>query len=261
MKKPPVIGALIGTLILVTLFSVSIILSAQSNPVLKNAGFSGAFTYRSAPEVEVAEFWEPVWLEGDDRQCPAPCFRPEFKPEYEGDICRTEKCQRWFTTFARQFAGIYQRVDVEQGAWYEFSCDVYSISEPDGQMSVMVGIHPWGGDVLNRQMIWGQEYAYKPYRTWTRVSVTAQAWGDSILVVLGGNNQWPTQNNAAYWDNCTIEKVSGPVGPTQPPQPTYTPYPTYTPQPTCEAGNIDYGRIKKDVATVVAEREPIRWPR
>lgn len=232
----------IGAVVLL-LFAVGAAL-AQDDPQLVNGNFDGAFTVRDAGEVVVAEGWVPAWLQGDDRQCPAPCHRPEFKPEVEGDICQTAKCQRWFTTFARQFASIYQRVRVEQGAWYEFSCDVYSISEPDGQMSAMVGIQPWGGDVFGRQMIWGQEYAYQPYRTWTRVSVTAQAWGGEILVVLGGNNQWPTKNNAVYWDNCRLERVE--FG--------GEPLPTYTPAPGGSCPTI------QEIETAIADRPPVRWP-
>ena len=241
--------------------------SFAQGPQLVNPSFEGNFQrWQGIPEVEVPVGWEPSWL-GDDRQCPRPCHRPEYKPEYEGDICQTGACPRWFTTFARHFATLSQQVDVQEGAWYEFSCDVYNISEPDGRMGVFVGINPWGGDPFHRTMIWGKEHT-KPYREWTRVSVTAQAFGGKIRVVLGGNNEWPSHNNAAYWDNCTLRKVSEPTSPD--PLPTYTPYPTYTPRPvgtpcpTCIPGSgncpsID--SIQEAIETVVAGRDPVRWPR
>lgn len=256
-KKAAVVLAL-GLLIL--------LLAVQGHaqaPVLVNGNFEGEFTPRGAGEVVVAEGWDPAWLEGDDRQCRAPCYRPEYQPETE--IAQQGKSQRWFTTFARQFGTIFQRVDVQQGEWYEFSCAVYNISEPDGRMEVFVGINPWGGDPFHRTMIWGQGYV-KPYRQWTRVSVVAQAWGDRITVAAGANNSYATKNNASYWDNCTIRHVDSPGGTETPaPLPTYTPYPTYTPQPTatpcptCALGGScpSIGEI----ATVVADRPPVRWPR
>jgi len=222
------------------------------DPALVNGNFEGAFTPRGAGEVVVAEGWDPAWLEGDDRQCRAPCYRPEYQPETV--IAQQGKSQRWFTTFSRQFGTIYQRVSVQRGQWYEFSCAVYNISEPDGRMEVFVGINPWGGDVFHRTMIWGQGYVY-PYRTWARINVVAQAWGDQITVAAGANNSYATKNNASYWDNCTIREVAGPVGPTP------TPYPTYTPQvcPTCAPGGSC--PTIEEIATVVADRPPVRWPR
>ena len=222
-------------------------------PVLVNGDFEGAFTPRGAGEVVVAEGWDPAWVQGDGRQCRAPCYRPEYQPETE--IVEQGKSQRWFTTFARQFAAIYQRVNVRQGQWYEFSCAVYNISEPDGRMEVFVGINPWGGDPFHRTIIWGQGYV-KPYREWARVSVMAQAWGDTITVAAGANNSFATKNNAAYWDNCTIQHVGGPV-----PSPTWmpTPFPTTTPCPTCAPGGSC--PTIQEIATVVADRPPVRWPR
>jgi hypothetical protein len=239
--------------IVVVVMGARLAANAQGGPSLVNGDFEGAFTPRGAGEVVVAEGWDPYWLSGDDRECREPCFRPEFQPETV--IAQAGKSQRYFTTFARQFAGIYQRVGVEQNQWYEFSCAVYNISEPNGRNEVFLGINPWGADPMHRTMIWGKGYV-TPYRTWTRVSVMAQAWGDTITVATGANNDWPTQNNASYWDNCSVRLVSGPSGPTPTPRPTYTPYPTNTPQPcpTCAPGTgCDYERIKDDVATVIAE--------
>lgn len=225
-------------------------ISAQGFEQLANPNFEEGFQrWQGIPEVEVAVGWEPTWLEGNDRQCRQPCYRPEFKPEQQ-IVAQGQYSQRWFTTFARQFAAIFQRVPVQEGQWYMFSCRVYNISEPDGRMSAFVGINPWGGDVFHRTMIWGEEHIYN-YRSWSEVSVTAQAFGGRITVAMGGNNEWPSHNNAVYWDSCRLERVESPTGPTPTPAPTYTPYPT--PEPTGEPGNVDYGRIRDIVATVVAE--------
>lgn len=241
------LSVLTAIVLCAVLLYVGGVVSAPSDPALVNGNFEGDFTPRGAGEVVVAVGWDPAWLEGDDRECRAPCYRPEYKPELQGSICRTGKCQRWFTTDARQYATIYQRVAAQQGQWYEFSCDVYNISETDGRMEVFVGINPWGADVRHRTMIWGQGYVY-PYRSWTRLSVTAQAWGNQIAVAIGGNNDWATRNNSVYVDNCAIRAVAAPSGPTPTPYPTYTPYPTPAPCPTCApGGECDYGAIRSIV--------------
>jgi hypothetical protein len=86
-------------------------------------------------------------------------------------------------------------------------------------------------------MIWGEEYAYQDYRTWTTVSVTAKAFGDRISVALGSNNRWPTQNNAVYWDNCTLEQVELSGGEC----------------PECPEGTIDYEKIRLIFEQVLQE--------
>jgi len=255
----------------VLLITGSLVQMRAQSVTLVNGNFDGAFTIRGAGEVVVAEGWDPFYIEGDDRECPSPCHRPEYKPETV--IAISGKSQRWFVTFSRQFAGVLQSgVNVQAGKWYEFSCDVYNISEKDGRLEVFAGINPWNAGPLHRTMIWGKGEVY-PYRMWKRVTVQAEAWSDKITVAIGANNDWATQNNAAYVDNCMIEEVEGGSVVTPTPYPTYTlyptctPYPTWTPAPTvtpCPTGEpgvgCDYERIKADVATVVADREPVRWP-
>lgn len=243
-------------------FVVSIIVSAQPvAPYIVNADFEQGFTVREAPEVIVAIGWDYDYLEGDDRWCRAPCYRPEFKSEseivYQGDYS-----QRWFTTFARQFGVIHQVVNVEQNQWYEFSCQVYAISEPDGQQAVFVGANPWGAGVFERTTVWGQQQPWSQYREWFHVGVTFQAYGDEVRVAIGGNNLWATKNNAAYVDGCSIRVVEAGQVPTATPRPTYTPYPTPRPCPTCApGGGCSCTAVQEIVETAVANRDPVRWPR
>jgi len=232
-------------------FILSAIVAAQpAQSVLVNGDFEQGCTNRDgAPEVCIAVGWDYAWLP-TDRWCPSPCKRPEFTIEkiiiYDGEMA-----QRWFATFASSFGVIHQSVAVEAGQWYEFACQVYVISEPDGQNAAFVGINPWNSGVFDRTMLWGQQQPWGQYRQWHRVSVTAQAWGDKVRVAVGSNNNWATKNNAVYVDNCTIRRVD--VGSVTP-QPTYTPYPTPELCPTCTPGDeCDYERIKSDVATVIAE--------
>ena len=190
----------VGVLLLVL---VALSASAQAQgPVLQNGNFDGPFTVREAQEVEVAQGWEYSYMSGDDRWCRAPCYRPEYKPEQQIAVGGTS--QRWFTTYARQFGTIHQVVPVTSGEWYTFACDVYAISEPDGQLAALVGINPWGVGVFDRTMIWGEQQPWASYRQWHRLSVTARAYGGQIRVAVGGNNAYPTKNNAVYVDNCTL---------------------------------------------------------
>jgi len=255
----------------VAALALSAAVAAQpGEPHLVNPNFEAGFTVREAAEVEVADGWDYAYLSGNDRQCRAPCYRPEFKPERE-IVAQGQYSQRWFSTFSRQFAALSQRVQVEPGEWYEFSCDVYAISEPMGQMAGFAGINPWGGSPFERTMVWGKEQVGDRgwvYREWMRVSVTAQVWSDHITVAIGGNNAWPTKNNALYVDACRIKRVD--AGGDPEPLPTYTPYPTWTPAPTaqpcptCAPGSGDcpgIEEIRRAMGTVVADRAPVRWPR
>jgi hypothetical protein len=203
---------------------------AQGSIPLVNADFEGGFSVRESQEVEVANGWDYSYMSGDDRWCRAPCYRPEFKPETVIAVEGTS--QRWFATFARQFGTIHQLVEVDSDQWYTFECQVYAISEPDGQQAVFVGIQPWGTGVFDRTMVWGEQQPWGSYREWHTLSVTARAYGGRIRVAVGSNNNYPTKNNAAYVDQCVLRRADGPAQPT--PAPTYTPYPTLTPWPTPE---------------------------
>lgn len=227
---------------------------AQSGPVLQNPNFDQGFSVRESAEVEVAVGWDYSYLSGDDRWCRSPCFRPEFKPESQIAISSTS--QRWFTTFARQYAAIHQRVAVEAGQWYKFSCQVYAISEPEGQMAARVGANPWGAGPFDHTMVWGQQQPWAQYRQWHEVSVTFQAWSDRVRVAVGGVNAYPTKNNALYVENCRIESVDlGGECPECPDCPTPTPCPECPP-----GGEFDYDLLRAIVREELAGRSPVRWP-
>jgi hypothetical protein len=109
-------------------------------------------------------------------------------------------------------------------------------------------------------MVWGKEQVGESgwiYNEWVRVSVTAQAFGDKIRVAVGSNPRWAVRENTAYVDNCTIRRVS--IGDVTP-QPT-VPCPTPQPCPTCPANGECSCASVEDVATIVAGREPVVWPR
>jgi hypothetical protein len=245
-------------LIVICLLVASHVL-AQGGPQLVNPDFEDGFSVRESQEVEVANGWDYSYMSGDGRWCRAPCHRPEYKPETQIVIDGTS--QRWFATFARQFGTIHQLVDVDSDQWYTFSCQVYAISEPDGQQAAFVGINPWGAGVFDRTMIWGEQQPWGSYRQWHELSVTARAYGGRVRVAVGSNNNYPSKNNALYVDSCRLVRADGP-GPQPTVQPTQTPQPTPEPCPTCPAGQgCDYGVIQSIVEQALAERDPVVWPR
>jgi len=218
---------------------------------------------REAQEVEVANGWEYSYMSGDDRWCRAPCYRPEYKPETTIAVEGTS--QRWFATFARQFGTIHQLVDVNADQWYTFSCEVYAISEPDGQLAVFVGANPWGAGVFDRTMVWGEQQPWGSYREWNTLSVTFRAYGGRVRVAVGANNNYPTKNNALYVDNCTLLPVEqGGECPECPDCPECPECPECPPCPgDCPPcpGAFDWVTLARIVREVVANREPVRWPR
>ena len=93
----------------VAALALSAAVAAQpGEPHLVNPNFEAGFTVREAAEVEVADGWDYAYLSGNDRQCRAPCYRPEFKPERE-IVAQGQYSQRWFSTFSRQFEGRRRR--------------------------------------------------------------------------------------------------------------------------------------------------------
>jgi hypothetical protein len=261
-------------------------------PPLVNPAFEGAFPrYNDVGELQVAEGWQPWYAEDPGHLV----YRPEYKPELRsvgaGRVHTGEKAQKLFTTYARHDGGIYQVVEgTVPGQWYTFQVwawqwssqqDDPNRSANDGKCSVMAGINPWGDErPLYRTTIWGQE-ALQVYDQWVQVGVTAQAWSTHIVVIVRQTAEWPVKHVDAYLDDAALYLSSGPgVLPTytprptytlqptytpQPPctrQPTYTPYPTYTPAPTCaaEQGAVDYEHMRSVMETVVAGRDPVRWP-
>lgn len=212
--------------------------------MLVNPNFEDGFSAREAPEVVVANGWDYSYLSGDDPRCPAPCARPEFKPE--SPISRQGTSQRWFSTFSRHFAAVHQDVEVEEGHWYRFGAWGYAISEPTGQLGIFCGANPWGGDVFHRTMIWGKEQPLDSYREWFFLHVVFQAFGNKVRVALGSNNRFPTKNNTVYWDSCEFWK-EGLIEPEPPP----------TPGP---GGDLDYATIRAIVREELETRRPALYP-
>jgi len=253
---------------------------AASVPLLANPGFeAGFYLSGGVGELEVGNDWN-VWFDPDPAM-----HRPEYKPETRtigrGRVHSGDFAQKLFTTYSPHSAGVYQEIyGVEPGEWYRFSFWAYQwssnednpdVSAKDGKCSVLAGINPWGDtNALYRTTVWGKE-ALQIYDQWVQVEVVAQAWSEKIVVMGRQDCEWPVKHNDAELDDARLSLATVDSVPTSTPYPTYTPLPTYTPGPTqpCPTGEpgagIDYAeierRVREVVGTVVAEREPVRWPR
>jgi hypothetical protein len=243
-------------ILLLPLLALAVTQTPPPLVTLVNPDFEAGFSVRESQEVEVAIGWDYSYLTGDDRWCRAPCYRPEWKPEQQ--IAVAGHAQRWFSTFSRHYAAIHQSVQVEADQWYRFACQVYAISEPDGQLAVRVGANPWNAGVLDHTMLWGQQQPWGQYRKWHEASVTFQAWSNTVRVAVGSVPNYPTKNNAAYVDNCTLTLVEPGQCPECPVCPTPTPCPDC---PPCNGGGCDYERIRTIVRDELTNRNPVVWPK
>ena len=225
--------------------SVSI---AQGHVWIENPNAEGGFRYvDGVGELQVANGWHPWYYENPGESW----FRPEYKAETRdigrGRVYEGAYAQKLFTTYAKHDAGVYQEVrGITPGQWYEFSAigwqwssqyDNPDESRRDGKCSLIAGINPWGdARALYRTTVWGQE-ALNVYDRWTKVTVTAQAWTDKIVVFVRHVCEYPVKHNDVYFESFDLRTVSHGSEPlptrTCAPLPTHTPYPTYTPAPTC----------------------------
>lgn len=257
----------IAALAILVMFIASILVSAQpAGPHIVNGALDEPYTRRGADEVMIAHGWsDPVWRGR----------RPECKPS---DLARDGEAQKCFVRFDDlKFAIGQQPSDIEAGDWvrvigwaYPWSSqkdDVTRCQNDDGndvnygKLAARVCVNWWGADPFE-----------EPYSTvcsvqalkcgeWNRLEVVAQVQSPNAKIWLLTETRVWASHQDVWWDEVTVEKTSGPVGPTVTPYPTYTPYPTPQPCPTGEPGVVDYERIKRDVATVVFERDPVVWPR
>jgi len=214
--------------------------------LLRNAGFEEGFSTRGAGEVEVANGWDPWWMNGSPEET-ADGFlrRPEYKPE-NAHIFGTRRVrsgvfsQKWFTTFSTHNGGIFQRVSVPSGSQATFSIwvQVWSSTDPNpdavvepGHYRVSIGIDPTGATNGGAgSVVWSEEVVQ--YNTWVKLTVQAKAQADAITVFLRGRPEYRTQFNDSYWDDACLTIVRPTARPTNTPRATNTPLPTNTPTPT-----------------------------
>ena len=112
--------------------------------LLENPGFEGGSSARGAPQVVVADHWEPWWDSGDTR--------PEFKiatRDIDPNRVRPggDQAQQWFNSFATHTAGVYQRItgltpgrEIRFSAYVQaFSSNTDDFSHSNGRYRMRIG--------------------------------------------------------------------------------------------------------------------------
>jgi hypothetical protein len=214
---------------------------------LKNPGFEEGFSERGAPEVVVANHWNPWWISGSPEETGQGYkYRPEYKPE-DAQIFGMKRvrsgryAQKYFNSFATHIAGIQQQVSVPRGSRVTFSIwvQVWSTGQDDinkcdefGNYAVSVGIDPTGGvEGWSPNIVWSEPVL--SCNEWVHLSVSTVAKASVITVFTRGAPEYRVTHNDSYWDDASLTVVVPPT-PTPKPKPTNTPTPvppTPTPAP------------------------------
>lgn len=188
----------------------------------------------------------PVGHPGCFIQCPLNCVQPSgncsndngcswAQPEfsradyflYPYRVRSGQGAQQYFG-FGRMFdGGVYQRVNVQPGRWYEFSvwmqtwmCYNYDLcnggrrSDEPTTMHLRVGLDPTGGmDPIAASVIWGPEG--DSFDVWSLFSVRAQAQGSKMTMFTRAWPDWGgghlRLNNNVYLDDADLKPIDPPL--------------------------------------------------
>jgi len=206
--------------------------------LLNNPNMDGPFISHGAGEVAVAKHWTPLWR-GPNDQPPmqdnqGPLARPEYKPLYRTQfpyrVQNGDSSQCWFLTHKVFDACVYQRVDVEVGAWYCMSANVQAWSsngddhtKSEREMYVSLGLMP-----INRPDPWQLGTVYTGWdwvgANFKRVySYIVQAQHSVMWAIVRAWPKWKGLHNDFILDHVELYKVAGPVpGPDLPDNPSPT---------------------------------------
>lgn len=252
-------------------------LQQANTGALVNGGFEGEYVTWGAGEVQVAPGWAPWYSEGAHEipgiEGGSSATNPTARPEYRAatlaiDAYRVrsgEEAQVWFSFMKTNYAGIYQSVPTEPGAVYEASVWAQCwAANDDGnphscpwELYISVGIDPDGGAwYKSRSIQWSQwqrvQAGYTQFASPPVVANKARA-----TVYIASAVKFAGKHGDIYVDDAQLELVKAGNGPCPTPEPTRI-------CPTAEPGTCtecDYERVREIVATEVAGREPVRWPR
>lgn len=196
----------------------------MANETLLNPTFEVGFSERGAPQLLVADNWDP-WF---DEQYIRPEWQPEQVGRGRGRVHSGEYGQKIAMTTAKFDAGIWQRVNVTPGKWYLFYAHIYPWSSrednPDTSVGpalrTMVGANCWGHWPQHYATVWGKEIGWDRFNTWTRAEVIFEAWSDEVSLIVRGLAEHGVKHNDFYIDDCGLEELElyfGEEPPEEPP--------------------------------------------
>jgi len=192
--------------------------------LIKNAGLEPPYFVRdNQPEVEIAQDWNyGYWQDDNDGSSK----RPEYKPETTLRVLEGTAAQKWFWTYAKGEAWIWQNVPTEPGKWYELSAHVYvwSSSENDNNQSVKpgkmwcrLGANPWGdGNARSLATEYGGAVVDN-YDRWVKLTTVFQAKAGQSAIFLWASPEHAVHHNDVYWDVVSLKEWSSTEPPVEPP--------------------------------------------
>ncbi len=208
--------------------------------LITNPGFEGAFAAQDSI-TSVGQGWTAWWI-------PRPAGSPDWSynhPNYIasepcGSVCDHRihtggNAQRIFQYFGTYVAGLYQQVNVTPGSdlhltafgqsWSSESEQPQNVSNGGTQMHLRVGIDPWGGtNPYDPRIVWSGEA--DALDSWQPFSAYARAQNDRVTVFLYAAPDDARRKNEVYWDDVSLEALSGDLAAT-----AQATYPTATPPP------------------------------
>ncbi len=224
---------IIAFLVLVFAIAYALYVDAAQGNMLVNPSFEWDWKQQGAPELYYPDPWMLEYRDGNAQWCPEPCKRPEITQNTEYVVDGAYSVRAFAPAFSRAVFALYQEFEGDPGAWYTMSCQVRTVSLPEGGLLISAAIQPWGAGFFESSTIRGE--ATRIREQWVEVSVTAPIYGGKGKAGVWYEVEWPSQNNTLWIDDCSLAPAEGPTQPTQTPYPTYTPYPTPEPCPTCPA--------------------------
>lgn len=185
---------------------------------LQNGGFEG--TYSADPPYSnkvVAPYWRP-WYHWEQDVLADPEYNETTWPLER--VRSGDKSQQYGTTWKAHEAGVYQQVGgCTSGAMVRFRvwgqsfvarAINTSVSDPDGDLRMKIGIDPIGGtDYSSSNVVWSETVVSRD--AWHQFAVTATVAGPTITVFTCSYTantpieQW--FHNTSYWDDASLEKL------------------------------------------------------
>lgn len=246
----------------------TILVSAQpAGPTIVNGALDEPYTRRGADEVMIAHGWsDPVWRGR----------RPECKPS---DLARSGESQKCVVRFDDlKFAIGQQPQNIEAGDWvrvigwaYPWSSQKDDVTRCQnsagddvnfGKLAARVCVNWWGADPFEEPYSTACSVQALQCGEWNKLELVVQVQTSNAKIWLLTESRVKASHQDVWWDDVTIEKVSGPVGPTS------TPYPTPQPCPTCAPGSgcsctavqsiVETAVVR--IETAIDDRDPVRWP-
>jgi LysM repeat protein len=217
----------------------------QAGNLITNPGFEGAFVAQDG-KTSVGQGWTAWWI-------PRPAGSPDWSynhPDFIasspcGDVCDHRihsggNAQRIFQYFGTYVAGLYQQVAVTPGSdlhltafgqsWSSQTEQPQNVSNGGTSMHLRIGIDPWGGtNPYDSRIVWSGEA--DALDSWQQFSIYARAQAAQVTVFLYAAPDDARRKNETYWDDVSLEALSGDLAATaQASYPTATPLPA-TPLP------------------------------